>query len=124
MIETPDLNLDDIVKDERVLKLGGKTFKFYRMGVHQQLKFYDLNNQLRKSNNSKAYIDVMKKIVILLDEIVPGLSKSGVNVTPEHAMKLVEYSASSASSLRKVSAEKKSGARKPKTEQASQSHAS
>jgi hypothetical protein len=122
--QTPDVDkdFDAVAGIKRTARLGGIIFEVRPVGLHQTVKFYALQ---KKATNTKGegIIKALAEILDLMDEIVvqdneahTPLSKSGVTVTMEQLRALMEFAASKTGDIEKVSEEKKSVAKRQKTE--------
>lgn len=91
---TPDKDFDNIAQIKKTIKIDGKVFEVKRIGVHQKIKFYALQKKMQHADNDEQAMENLQRILDLVDEFVPGLSDSGVSVTEEQLMGIVEFAAS------------------------------
>jgi len=91
MSKNYDLNLDEIITSSKKLKLGGKTFEVKQPGVQQLVTIFALADKLKNQQEPEESMQAMEVLLDTLDEIVPGLKKSKINMTSEQLMALMSF---------------------------------
>lgn len=98
--EQISIDLDAVGSSEqRFAKIGGQTFEVKRMGLHQIANLYKLWGKVGKAKEDGAgsaedNIEALSKLLDLLDQFVPGLSASGVNMTLDQLGGLIQFAVS------------------------------